>query len=50
MPFAPLTKLGGTGRTECGGVCFPVHRGSNDRDVSMVGVYEGAKEFMSFVM
>ena len=36
--------LGGSGRFGCDGVCFPIHRDWNSRDVSMVGMCDCVQE------
>jgi hypothetical protein len=44
------SMLGSPGGTGCDEVCFPVHSGWDSRDVSVGGVCDCVKEYMSFVM
>jgi hypothetical protein len=50
VPCAPFSMLCGSGGTGRDGVSFPVHGGWDSREVSVVGLWDCVKEFMSFVM
>ena len=50
MPCAPFSVLGGPGGTGCDEVHFSVRSNWDNRDVSVAGVCDCVKEYMSFVM
>ena len=50
MPCASFSVLDNPSGTDCDEVHFQVHGGWDNRDISVVGVFDYVKECMSFVM